>query len=148
MRRSRLTRSVALLVVLLATAAPWAASEAQELSLRDDVIERVLDNGLTVLMVVRPQAPLIRSILAYRVGSVNERPGITGMSHFHEHMMFKGSYTIGVKPGTLDQDLAIIGEIDAIMEKIVEEETISGRGQTPSRTTNSGASTRQLAALG
>ncbi len=130
MRRSRVTRPVALLVVLLATAVPWVASEAQELSLKGDVIEKVLDNGLTVLMVIRPQAPLIRSILAYRVGSVNERPGITGMSHFHEHMMFKGSYTIGVKPGTLDQDLAIIDEIDAIMEKIVEEETkVLGRDE-------------------
>jgi predicted Zn-dependent peptidase len=123
MRRSRLTRLVALLIVLLATAVPWMSSQAQELSLEDQVTERVLDNGLTVLMVERPQAPLIRSILAYRVGSVNERPGITGMSHFHEHMMFKGSYTIGVKPGMLDRDLEIVAQIDEIMAKVVEEES-------------------------
>ncbi len=95
MNRSRLTRSVSFLIVLLATAGPWTRSEAQELSLTDQVIERVLDNGLTVLMVVRPETPLIRCILAYRVGAVNERPGITGISHFHEHMMFKGSLLHG-----------------------------------------------------
>ena len=35
---------------------------------------------------------------------MNERPGITGMSHFHEHMMFKGTYSMGIKPGTLEKD--------------------------------------------
>jgi predicted Zn-dependent peptidase len=111
-------------------AVPWMASEAQDLSLKNQVIERVLDNGLTVLLVVRPEAPLIRSILAYRVGSVNERPGITGISHFHEHMMFKGSYTIGVKPGMIDRDLEIIAQIDEIMANIVEEESkVLGRDE-------------------
>ena len=80
MKRSRLTRSVALLVVSLAAFGSWSRTSAQELSLENQVIERVLDNGLTVLMVVRPETPLIRCILAYRVGSVNERPGITGIS--------------------------------------------------------------------
>ena len=73
-------------------------------SLKDQVIERVLPNGLKVLMVKRPEAPLIRLILVYRVGSVNERPGITGISHFHEHMMFKGTRSMGIKPGTLAKD--------------------------------------------
>ena len=130
MIRSRLTRSVAFLIVLLATAGPWMRSEAQELSLNGQVIERVLDNGLTVLMVVRPQTPLIRCILAYRVGSVNERPGITGISHFHEHMMFKGSYSMGVKPGTLERDQEIMQQIDETMGLIIEEESkITGRDE-------------------
>jgi len=130
MNRSRLKRSVAFLIVLLATAGPWMTSEAQELSLTDQVIERVLDNGLTVLMVVRPQTPLIRCILAYRVGGVNERPGITGISHFHEHMMFKGSNSMGVKPGMLERDAEIMGQIDEVMALIVEEESkVRGRDE-------------------
>jgi predicted Zn-dependent peptidase len=129
MNRSRIRRSVSFLIVLLATAAPWMRSEAQEeLSLNDQVIERVLDNGLKVLMVVRPETPLIRCILAYRVGAVNERPGITGISHFHEHMMFKGSYSMGVKPGMLERDAEIMAQIDEIMAMIIEEESkIKGR---------------------
>ena len=128
MNRSRVTRSVSFLIVLLATAGPWTRAVAQELSLTDQVIERVLDNGLKVLMVVRPETPLIRCILAYRVGSVNERPGITGISHFHEHMMFKGSYSMGVKPGTLERDQEIMDQIDEIMAMIIEEESkVTGR---------------------
>lgn len=103
-------------------------SEAQELSLTNQVIERVLDNGLKVLMVVRPETPLIRCILAYRVGAVNERPGITGISHFHEHMMFKGSNSMGVKAGMLERDQEIMAQIDGVMALIVEEESkIKGR---------------------
>jgi predicted Zn-dependent peptidase len=120
-----------LLTVLLATPGPRAGSGAQELSLADQVIERTLDNGLTVLMVVRPETPLIRCILGYRVGSVNERPGITGISHFHEHMMFKGSNSMGVKPGMQERDAEIMVQIDEIMAQIIEEESkITGRDDT------------------
>ncbi|MFC1791283.1 M16 family metallopeptidase [Gemmatimonadota bacterium] len=128
MKKRRLIRSVLPLLALLVLAGPLADAGAQELSLTNQVIERTLDNGLTVLMVVRPETPLIRCILAYRVGAVNERPGITGMSHFHEHMMFKGSYSMGVKPGMLERDQEIMAEIDEVMAMIVEEESkITGR---------------------
>ncbi len=130
MNQTRLKRSVALLIVLLASAGGWTRDAAQELSLKDHVIERVLDNGLTVLMVVRPETPLIRCILAYRVGSVNERPGITGISHFHEHMMFKGSNSMGVKPGMLERDQEIMRQIDEVMAQIIEEESkVKGRDE-------------------
>ena len=68
---------------LLLLAVVWLApAAAQEVSLTGQVIERTLPNGLKVLMVKRPEAPLINCILAYRVGAVNEPPGITGVSHF------------------------------------------------------------------
>jgi predicted Zn-dependent peptidase len=128
MIRIRPARLALLLTVLLATLGPRAGSGAQELSLADQVIERTLDNGLTVLMVVRPETPLIRCILGYRVGSVNERPGITGISHFHEHMMFKGTNSMGVKPGTQERDAEIMAQIDEIMAQIIEEESkVTGR---------------------
>ncbi|MGA2585456.1 MAG: pitrilysin family protein [Candidatus Aminicenantales bacterium] len=103
---------------------------AQELSLTKQVIERTLPNGLKVLMVKRVDTPTVRCILAYRVGSVNERPGITGISHFHEHMMFKGTYTMGIKPGTLDKDTEYNRQIDALEDQIVAEESkIKGRDE-------------------
>jgi len=116
-------------VALLAGCLVWAIPvSSQEMSLTSQVIERVLPNGLKVLMVKRPEAPLIRCILAYRVGSVNERPGITGISHFHEHMMFKGTRSMGIKPGTLAKDMEYDRQIDALEAKIVEEESkIKGR---------------------
>ena len=106
--------------ILLAVFMLISAAGAQELILTDQVVERVLDNGLKVLMVKRPQAPLIRCILAYRVGSVNERPGITGISHFHEHMMFKGTKNFG----TLDfeKDEALQKRIETAYQVILQEE--------------------------
>jgi predicted Zn-dependent peptidase len=117
-------RQLVSLALLLLVALVWLAPVAgQELSLTSQVTERTLPNGLKVVMVKRPEAPLIRCILAYRVGSVNERPGITGVSHFHEHMMFKGTYSMGIKPGTLQKDLEYDRQIDALEAQIVAEES-------------------------
>lgn len=118
---------LSLLLVLLVAAAPLAA---QELSLAKQVIERTLPNGLKVLMVVRPEIPTVRCILAFRVGSVNERPGITGISHLHEHMMFKGSQTMGIKPGTFELDTQLNKQIDDLEAQIVKEDTkVKGRDE-------------------
>jgi predicted Zn-dependent peptidase len=109
--------------LLLVAVVGFVPTLAQEVSLTNQVIERTLPNGLKVLMVKRPEAPLINCILAYRVGAVNESPGITGISHFHEHMMFKGTYSMGIKPGTLLKDLEFDRQIDALEAKVAEEES-------------------------
>lgn len=51
----------------------------------------ILDNGLTVLLKENHSAPLIGQFLWYRVGARNEVPGLTGISHWCEHMQFKGT---------------------------------------------------------
>ncbi len=123
-------RLVCLAAVLLAVGWVSVDTGAQELTLASQVIERVLPNGLKVLMVKRPEAPLIRCILAYRVGSVNERPGITGISHFHEHMMFKGTRSMGIKPGTLAKDDEYNRQIDALMDQVAAEDAkVKGRDE-------------------
>jgi len=128
----KVKRLVCLAGALLAVGSMTVATSAgQEVTLSSQVVERVLPNGLKVLMVRRAEAPLIRCILAYRVGSVNERPGITGISHFHEHMMFKGTYSMGIKPGTLQKDLEYDRQIDALMAKVADEEAkVKGRDAT------------------
>ncbi|MCA9291676.1 MAG: insulinase family protein [Phycisphaerales bacterium] len=67
----------------------------------------VLDNGMEFLLVPRRDEPnnIAAGWLA-RVGSVNERPGITGLSHFFEHLMFKGTSTIGTTDAARDAALA------------------------------------------
>jgi len=50
-----------------------------------------LDNGLKILLKQNPEAPLISFQVWYRVGSRNERSGYTGLAHYLEHMMFKGT---------------------------------------------------------
>ena len=55
---------------------------------------RVLDNGLRVLVREVRTAPLVSVWCWYRVGSKDERPGLTGVSHWCEHMNFKGTTNI------------------------------------------------------
>jgi len=57
--------------------------------------EHTLPNGLRVLTWEDHSAPVISYQVWYNVGSINERPGITGISHIFEHMMFKGSKKYG-----------------------------------------------------
>jgi len=60
-----------------------------------EIREAHLDNGLMVLLAPVHNAPVATFWVWYRVGSRNEVPGITGISHWCEHMMFKGPPTLG-----------------------------------------------------
>ncbi|MDG2148458.1 MAG: pitrilysin family protein [Planctomycetota bacterium] len=69
-----------------------------------DVEELILDNGMKFLLLPRYEEPnTISAGWVAKVGSVNERPGITGISHFFEHMMFKGTTTVGTRNAAQDQ---------------------------------------------
>jgi len=57
--------------------------------------ETTLKNGLRVITVEDPSAPVIAVSVTYNVGSRNERQGRTGFAHLFEHMMFKGSENVG-----------------------------------------------------
>ncbi|UCC61994.1 MAG: insulinase family protein, partial [Anaerolineae bacterium] len=62
------------------------------MSLNQDGVHRTaLDNGLTVLLKEVHTAPVATCWIWYRVGGRNETPGLTGISHWVEHMMFKGT---------------------------------------------------------
>ena len=61
------------------------------------VHEHTLANGLRVRLVENHDVPTISYYTFFRVGSRNERPGITGIAHFFEHMMFNGAKKYGPK---------------------------------------------------
>jgi len=71
---------------------------------RPSVHEQVLDNGLRVFVKEDHRAPVVASFVWYRVGSVDEPKGITGISHVLEHMMFKG--TDRLKPNEFSRIIA------------------------------------------
>ncbi len=64
---------------------------------RFPVVERTLANGLKVRLLPERGLPTITYYTFFTVGSRNERPGITGISHLFEHMMFNGSARYGPK---------------------------------------------------
>ncbi|MBI3697163.1 MAG: insulinase family protein [Acidobacteria bacterium] len=84
------------------------------------VQEFKLDNGMKVLMLPRRGDPNVSAGWVAKVGSVNERPGITGISHLFEHMMFKGTHAIGTT--NIQEDLKTLSEMDAVREDMRKEE--------------------------
>ncbi len=79
----------------LALASPALALSVDEFQ-KNLTVER-LDNGLTLLIYERPEAPVVSFFTHVDVGSAQEVPGITGLAHMFEHMAFKGTTTIGTK---------------------------------------------------
>ncbi len=76
----------------------WGLARAQDLaSFEKRVTVKVLDNGLTVLVLERPEAPVFSFFTHVDVGADREAPGITGLAHMFEHMAFKGTDKIGTK---------------------------------------------------
>ncbi len=72
--------------MLSAITAPLDAAQVQE---------HVLDNGLKVLLLEDHKSPAVTFQVWYRVGARNEKDGKSGLAHFLEHMMFKGTPTTG-----------------------------------------------------
>ncbi len=87
---------------------------------RVEVEELVLDNGMKFLLVPRRDQPNnIAAGWIAKVGSANERPGITGISHFFEHMMFKGTRTIGTRDP--EKDAALIAAQNDVHNRMLKE---------------------------
>lgn len=63
----------------------------------DDVKTFALKNGMQIILLEDHSIPNVSMYLFYKVGSRNEYPGITGISHFFEHMMFNGAKKYGPK---------------------------------------------------
>jgi len=100
---SRPGRLAGLLVApLVGLACPWAAAQ--------EVLEATLDNGLRVLLQEDHRSPVASFQVWYRVGSRDERVGLTGLSHYLEHMMFKGTPTYG--PRVLSKLVEAVGGQD------------------------------------
>ncbi len=110
------------LLALLAAAFAWPAGGAAQsapTAAAVPVEEFELDNGMRFLLVSRPELTTVAAAWVAHVGSANERPGITGLAHFFEHMMFKGTHTIGTKD--IERDLEVVAEQEAVQEKIRAE---------------------------
>ncbi len=122
--------SLPVLLCLLATLAPAGAGSGQEdprivLGVR----ETVLDNGLRLLVVSRPGAPIVSFVVQYRVGSVNEGAGQTGIAHLLEHLFFKGTTSVGTR--NLKAELPLHRAMDSIQDAILALEESGGDDPAP-----------------
>ncbi len=109
----------AVLFVVLATLSGASLAGDSAASIRLDVKEFTLPNGMLFLVVERPTAPQVACRLAIRAGSALENAGKSGIAHMLEHMMFKGTKNFG----TLDQekDRRLQEKIEAAHAVVKEE---------------------------
>ncbi|MEL6968501.1 MAG: insulinase family protein, partial [Pseudomonadota bacterium] len=82
-------------VSTLAGAVPAAASDGKlgQVS-KSGVTHHVLANGLKVVVIPDRRAPVVTHMIWYKAGSADETPGVSGIAHYLEHLMFKGTKTV------------------------------------------------------
>ncbi|UFM65742.1 insulinase family protein [Paracoccus sp. MA] len=97
-----LTRLAPLALVLAAT--PALAEMPKGIS------HFTLDNGLEAVVIEDHRAPVVVQMLWYRIGSADEQPGKSGIAHYLEHLMFKGTDKLG--PGELSKTVTANGGRD------------------------------------
>lgn len=73
-----------------------------------------LENGLKVYMTVNKEKPRIQTYIAVRVGSKNDPAETTGLAHYFEHLMFKGTETFGTQ--NYEQEKPMLDEIEQLFE--------------------------------
>ena len=118
-----------ILLLTLVVAPPLAAQQpdprdADPHGLDLPVVEHVLENGMRFLILPREGAPTVTFVLRYPVGSVHESLGYTGIAHMLEHMLFKGTRTVGTRDP--DAELAYFPRIDAVADSILLERGRAG----------------------
>ncbi len=99
-----LIAGVATILIGTATA---GAKPANASDTRDPVENFLLGNGMEVVVIPDHRAPIVTHMVWYKVGSADEPPGKSGIAHFFEHLMFKG--TSNHKPGEFDATVSSIG---------------------------------------
>ncbi len=96
-----------------------SSSPAVEGEISLPVQEFKLTNGLTVLLLERHHSPTLACQIGFKAGSNNERIGITGAAHMLEHMMFKGTKTIGTRD--YQAEVPIMEEMDRTVDEMLNE---------------------------
>jgi len=92
--------------------------------LKDKVKEFTLKNGLKVLIVERHVSPTVSLYISHETGAADEEDGHTGTAHILEHMMFKGTETIGTK--NFEEEKRILRKIHDVGNAL-DTETMKGK---------------------
>ena len=84
--------------------------------LTQKVVEKKLSNGITLIMLDTGYAPVLSFVISFKVGSVDESYRTMGAAHLLEHMLFKGTDTIGTKD--FKKEKPILDKIEAVGETL------------------------------
>lgn len=88
-------------------------------NLAERVVAHTYPNGLKLLMIERHTSPTVAPYILFKAGSVDESDDARGIAHMLEHMLFKGTKTVGTKD--YEQEKAVLAEIDRIGDALDKE---------------------------
>lgn len=132
-----------ILPALLALTASGVFGQGSDIQL--DVRKKVLSNGMRVLVLENHSAPVFSTIIRFNTGAVDERPGLTGVSHLLEHMLFKGTKIIGTS--NYQAEAPIMKKIDSLAHLAYAEQARLSSPLNPQDSTNLKALREQMAKL-
>jgi predicted Zn-dependent peptidase len=111
-------RIVSLFALTLFLLVSFSAGAA---GLADRVTEHTMKNGMKLLMVERHTSPTVAAWIRFRVGSANERSDERGIAHLLEHMLFKGTTTLGTTDYAAEKPL--LEEIEKTATALIAEKS-------------------------
>ncbi len=106
-----------LLLAMVLVTLPYSV-QAKKGDIQLDVKTHTFPNGLELLVVERHLSPTVSTIVRFKVGSADERPGITGTAHLLEHMLFKGTKKIGTT--NYDAEVNLMKQIDELAHELTD----------------------------
>ena len=102
------------------------AATAHAAGLEEKVREHTMKNGMKLLLVERHSSPTVAAWIRFRVGSVDERSDERGIAHLLEHMLFKGTTTLGTKDYAAEKPL--LDKIEATAQQLMNEKAKRDKG--------------------
>lgn len=105
-----------LLILLFITLSSIVSAQ----NLADRVVEHEFDNGLKLLMIERHTSPTVAPYILFKAGAVDESDDARGIAHMLEHMLFKGTKTIGTTD--YEKEKEVLAEIDTLGDALDREQ--------------------------
>lgn len=113
-------------IMMLALSICLFASPVFAANLEDKVVEHTLKNGMKLLLVERHTSPTVAAWIRFRVGSVDERSDERGIAHLLEHMLFKGTRTLGTTDYQAEKPL--LDKIESVALLLQDEKNKGAKG--------------------
>ncbi len=112
----KITSILGLLVMLTAAMSSCGSKYRYETAKGDPMRSRIytLENGLKVYLAVNKETPRIQTYIAVRVGGKNDPAETTGLAHYFEHLMFKGTPNFGTQ--NYEAEAPLLDQIEALFE--------------------------------
>ena len=104
------------------------STSLQAATLEEKVVEHTMKNGMKLLMVERHTSPTVSAWIRFRVGSVDERSDERGIAHLLEHMLFKGTTTLGTKDYAAEKP--ILDKIEEVAQTLTAEKAKRNKADT------------------